>query len=282
MKKPGVITALAPWMGSKRQLAGRIVEALGPHDAYYEPFCGSMAVLFAKPPVRHEVVNDLNRDLVNVAAVLQSRPLAAELLARLHFTLAAEELYREARAAVMTPYAGRLGSVERAYHALVTWWLGRNGMAGTKKNRTGFAARYSKRGGGGAVRFRAMVACVPTWAARLARVEVLNRDALEVAERVHDEAGTAVYCDPPYVVKAQEYEHDFEAGDHERLAGALSRFQKARVVLSYYPHPLLEGLYPRDRWDWQEIVVTKNIRNTDTRTGGGAKATELLITNRRA
>lgn len=39
------IGAVAPWFGGKRTLAPRIVEALGPHKAYVEPFCGSCAVL---------------------------------------------------------------------------------------------------------------------------------------------------------------------------------------------------------------------------------------------
>lgn len=279
-RTPGVLTALAPWMGSKRQLAGRIVEALGPHDAYYEPFCGSMAVLFAKPAVRHEVVNDLNRDLVNVSSVLQSRPLAAELLARLHFTIAAEELYREARAAVQEPYRGRLGNVERAYHALVTWWLGRNGCAGTRQSRTSFAARFSKSGGSGARRWRSLVASVPRFVERLAAVDVLNRDALELLAKVRDDRGTSIYCDPPYFVKAQEYEHDLSAGEHAQLAEVLARFRLARVVVSYYPHPEIDRLYPRSHWVHQPIAVTKNIRNTDTRGGGAVKATELLLINR--
>ncbi len=42
------ITAIAPWFGGKRTLAPRIIEALGKHTAYWEPFCGSMAVLLAK------------------------------------------------------------------------------------------------------------------------------------------------------------------------------------------------------------------------------------------
>lgn len=44
-----IITAIAPWFGSKRTLAPRIVAELGSHRAYWEPFCGSMAVLLAKP-----------------------------------------------------------------------------------------------------------------------------------------------------------------------------------------------------------------------------------------
>jgi DNA adenine methylase len=277
----GTLTALAPWFGSKRQLASRIVEALGPHESYYEPFCGSMAVLFAKPPARLEVVNDLNRDLVNVSVVLQSRLLAAELLARLHFTMCAEELYRAARDAVLEPYVGHLGNVERAYNALVTWWLGRNGCAGTRKSRTSFAARFSARGGSGAVRWRSLVASVPRFVERLARVDVLNRDGIGVVGKIHDCDGAAIYVDPPYVVKSQEYEHDLTPHDHGRLAEALSRFRKARVVVSYYPHPEIDRLYPRDRWDHVPLVVTKNIRNTDKREAGAIKATELLIINRR-
>lgn len=279
MRRKGVITALAPWMGSKRQLAPRIVEALGDHNAYFEPFCGSCAVLFAKPAVKHEVVNDLNRDLSNVSAVLQSRPLASDLLGRLHFTIASEELYRESRSAVLEPYAGRLGNVERAYHALVTWWLGRNGMAGTRKSRTSFSARFTKRGGSGGVRFRSMIQSVPMWVRRLEKVDVLNRDAFEVIEKIADEAKTAIYCDPPYIEKSAEYEHDFEGADHERLAELLSRFRKTRVVVSYYPDPRLDTLYPSERWQRQEIIVTKNIRNTNTRGSFGRKATEVLLIN---
>ncbi|KKK94504.1 hypothetical protein LCGC14_2682220 [marine sediment metagenome] len=44
------IKAIAPWFGGKRNLAPKIVDALGDHRVYWEPFCGSMAVLMAKPP----------------------------------------------------------------------------------------------------------------------------------------------------------------------------------------------------------------------------------------
>ncbi len=65
------IKALAPWFGSKRTLAPRIVEAIGKHTVYWEPFAGSMAVLFSKPQVSAETVNDLHGDLVNLARCIQ-------------------------------------------------------------------------------------------------------------------------------------------------------------------------------------------------------------------
>src|SRR5262249_40820765 len=88
------ITALAPWFGSKRTLAPRIVETLGPHKAYWEPFCGSMAVLLAKEPATMETVNDLHGDLINLARVVQSEPSAVELYGRLARTFMGEKLFK--------------------------------------------------------------------------------------------------------------------------------------------------------------------------------------------
>jgi len=53
---------------------------------------------------------------------------------------------------------------------------------------------------------------------------------------------------------------------------------KGKVLLSYYPHPLLEELYPKDRWHIVEIPVYKRS------SGKGAgnvkpKATELVLLN---
>lgn len=281
IREKGKVTALAPWFGAKRALAPEIVRQLGPHTSYFEPFCGSMAVLFGKPPARHELVNDLNRDLVNVARVIQTPALAGQLLTRLHFTFMAEEAYRAARAVVVEPFAGEVGDVDRAYHALVFWWLGRNGLAGLKRRHTGssFAARYAPTGGCPAVRFRSFVASVPFFARRLASVIVCHRDAFGLIEKIPDRAGVAVYCDPPYLTKSAEYEHDFADADHARLAAALARFNSARVVVSYYPHPALADLYPPGRWNRAEKVVNKQIRNTDTRNGCAVKATEVLLVN---
>jgi DNA adenine methylase len=77
------ITAIAPWFGSKRTLAPEIIRQLGPHSAYWEPFCGSMAVLLAKEPSAMETVCDLHGDLTNLAWVLQDEPSAIQLYDRL-------------------------------------------------------------------------------------------------------------------------------------------------------------------------------------------------------
>lgn len=69
------VTAILPWYGSKRTLASRIVSALGPHRAYWEPFCGSAAVLIAKPVATMETVNDLHGDLIHMIRIMQHSQL---------------------------------------------------------------------------------------------------------------------------------------------------------------------------------------------------------------
>ena len=278
----GQITSLAPWFGGKRTIGPEIVRQLGPHSAYCEPFCGSMAVLFAKAVVKHEIVNDLHGDIVNVAWVLQRRRLKARLLVALHDTLCSEAQFRVSRTKLQEPFAADPDAPDwrRAYHALVTWWVGRSGIAGTRLSRTSFAARFTSRGGSGGVRFRNMVECLPAFAARLARVDVLNRDGFEVLGKLDDRLKTAVYIDPPYLVKNGEYIHDFVEDDHRRLAEALGRFRHARVVVSYYPDPRLEELYPSDRWHRVELDVNKQIMNSSTaRRDGATRTTELLLIN---
>lgn len=64
--------------------------------------------------------------------------------------------------------------------------------------------------------------------------------------------------------------------DHQRLAAALSRFSRSRVVVSYYRHPRLEGMYPKGRWTHVNCETAKNLSHQG---GGSARAHEVLIIN---
>jgi len=62
------------YYGGKVGLASRIVDLMPPHRVYIEPFAGSLAVLFAKQPCVHEIVNDLDGAIVNFWRVLRDQP----------------------------------------------------------------------------------------------------------------------------------------------------------------------------------------------------------------
>lgn len=64
------------YLGGKSRLASTIVPLIPPdHDCYCEPFCGSAKILFAKPPSRCEVINDLDGELVTFWRVVQNHLL---------------------------------------------------------------------------------------------------------------------------------------------------------------------------------------------------------------
>jgi DNA adenine methylase len=294
------IGALAPWFGSKRTLARRIISQLGEHRIYWEVFCGSMAVLLNKPPVVMETVNDLHGDLINLARVVRDDDLAPKLFEKMSRTLMHEGIMDECaecyRARGNAP-ATEEPDLERACDYLLTSWLGRNGVAGTASYNQGFCVRYTGNGGHAATRFNSVIESVPAWWHRLRNVTILNRNARELLAKIDDAKGTTIYLDPPYVEKGAEYIHDFAGAkrkgsslfcsmakqpmSHEELAGLARRFTKARVVVSYYDHPKVRELY--DGWTFIECPTTKSLVNQGARMknrGGEAeKAPEVLIVN---
>lgn len=280
------ITALAPWYGSKRTLAPVIVKELGRHKSYWEPFCGSLAVLLEKPEASMEVVNDLHQDLINLARVLASDN-AMELYALASRSLMHTELFSESKDRIFSQQpqiatsAADVQSVHvtRALDFLIMSWQGRNGQAGTKASNQTVARRFTHNGGSGGLRWRSAVDSIPAWHERLRAVQILNMDAFEMLERIGDQAGSAIYVDPPYLEKSAKYIHDFAAADHERLARLLRRFKSARVVVSYYDDPRLVSLYPG--WKRIDVAITKGLVNQGKRDREGeiVKAPEVLIIN---
>lgn len=269
------VRAIMPWFGSKRTLAPDIVAELGPHRAYWEPFCGGLSVLLAKPVSSHETVNDLNGDLVNLARVLADDDLAPALYGRLSRVLFDERRRDDSIEALGRP---GLSAVDRAFHWFAAGWIGRNGFAGTVGDSAkSFAVRWSPSSSGGGERFRSATESIPAWHHRLRRVTILNRDGFEVMEKIDDVDGVAIYCDPPYVEKSAEYRHDFDPADHARLAGILRRFKRARVVVSYYDHPLVRSLY--DGWTFVDRTANKGLHSAGRRGQTGAAAPELLVVN---
>lgn len=287
------ILALAPYFGGKRNLAATIVQEIGEHRVYWELGCGSMAVLLAKPTASMETVVDLHGDLINLAKVVQHPLEGAKLYRMLRRTLLFEAGFRESAEAAFGEVTAA-PDVDRAYHYFVSSWLGRNGVAGTNigtKRGAGhsFAVRYTANGGQPGKRWTSVVDSIPAWRKRLREVMILRRDLFEVLGKIDDATGTAIYIDPPYLPETRtglqagggqsRYVHDFTEADHLRLAKAVQRFGRARVVISYYDAPRLATLYPG--WKIRRLEVSKAITNMGKRgqTEAVTKATEVLLSN---
>lgn len=267
------VKAIAPWAGAKRNLAPYIVKVIGPHNAYWEPFCGGLSVLLVKPPSRIEVVNDLNGDLINLARIIVDPILGMKLYRKLRRTLFCQELHRE----LQEQLKNESDPLGRAYCYFVKVWQSWGGVAGTTRDGYKMSIRYTNNGGHQAKRFASAVDSIPAWRRRLRQVTIQNEDAFKLLSLIQDAEGTVIYCDPPYIEKNLEYTHDFVLEDHWRLAESLNRFAKTKVILSYYDHPLLEELYPE--WSMEKIEVTKALVNSQRRGRKRSQATEVLLCN---
>lgn len=275
------LTTLLPWFGAKGRLAPTIVSELGHHTSYFEPFCGSCAVLLRKPPCSAELINDLHSDLVNMAVILAS-PDWTEFASRLERTLFCEGLHRYAVGQLEQSAEFEVPDLDRAIWFFLAEWQTLYGFGGTDrggKTTRSFSIRYKSTGGQSPHRYQAAVNSLASWHQRLANVTITNRDGFELLERIPDEPGTVVYLDPPYLSETRSrarYQHDFSDTDHTKLASLLARFQQARVVVSYYQHNRLQALYPG--WTVRECDVR---RNTSAGTRGGELdvAREALLIN---
>lgn len=305
------VSAIAPWFGGKRTLAPRIVAQLGKHTQYFEPFCGSMAVLLAKEPSQKETVNDLHGDLINLGFVLQDAQCAESLYGRLQRALFSEGLLDEAASRLSeAPYFDvrdydhehRSANVDRAFWYFLACWMGRNGTAGTERQDYQLAVRWTKGGGSPTVRFRNATESIPAWHNRLRNVVILRRDAFEIIDRFEDCNGTAIYVDSPYAAETRgdmgksgagarylhEFVHAAEAAglfehgsatkdDHTRLAEALRAYKHARIVVSYYDCPRIRELY--DGWTFVDCAMNKQLHAQNGRGARKKLAPEVLIIN---
>mgnify|MGYP007100093235 FL=1 len=306
------VGAISPWFGGKRTLAPRVVTQLGKHTQYFEPFCGSMAVLLAKAPSQKETVSDLHGDLTNLAFVLQDTIAAETLYDLLQRTLFAEGLRDEAARKLEQPFDGLTEgpkngcipawAVARAYWYFLACWMGRNGTAGTERQDYQIAVRWAKGGGSPTVRFRNATESIPAWHQRLRNVVILRRDAFQILDRFEDCAGTAIYVDSPYTIETRgdtgksgagaRYLHEFahtaaapdlfEQGpakkdDHQKLAEVLRGYKAARIVVSHYDCPRIRELY--QGWTFVDCAMNKQLHAQNGRGARKKLAPEVLIIN---
>ncbi len=268
-------TRLTPplkWHGGKSYLADWIIDLMPRHLHYVEPFGGGMAVLLAKNPFdqRHqwsersfekgisEVVNDLNRELMNFWKVLQDEESFGRFQRIVEATPFAQPQWDDA--GMRMPVRHEL-DIEAAVAFFVRCRQSRAGgfkvFATLSRNRT--RRRMNEQAS-------AWLNCIEGLADvhdRLKRVVVLCDNALKVIKQ-QDGESTLFYLDPPYVHSTRSatdaYQHEMDESAHNELLSTIQQCQ-ARVMLSGYPNKL----YDRTLHDWN-----RHDREIDNKVGGGA------------
>ncbi len=264
------------YFGSKGRLGPWIASLLPTHRTYVEPFCGSAAVLFAKPPSPTEILNDSDGDLVCLFRTLRDR---GPELAR---TLRLAPYARAELHAANLDTAG-LDELERARRVFVRLNMS---ISRTLSRQRGFAAAYNTNGADHARKFASLVDHLPAATERLRRVIIEDRAAVEVIAK-YGAANAVIYCDPPYLHatrsalakrRGADYHVEYATeAEHRELARALHA-TPAAVLLSGYPSALYAELYDQAGWWRVERAVDKP---SSLISGGRAThATEAVWSNR--
>lgn len=257
---------LVTYFGSKARLASRIVELMPSHRVYLEPYAGSAAVLLAKPPAAHEVLNDTNLSIVTFFRMLRDAPAELERVCRL--TPYARDEYLAADL-----WATDLTDLERARRF---WVRSSQSVSGIVERRTTWSGSASS----GASRARTTDRKLDQFAAvadRLRGCIIDHRDAIDAIRAHANRPDALVYADPPYprAVRAGRggYDMDADDADHHRALAVALHETPAMVVLSGYDSPLYAELYG----DWHQVHV-QTLERAGRQTIKGDR-TEVLWTN---
>lgn len=257
------------WHGGKFYLAPKIIELMksAPHTHYVEPYFGGGSVLLAKSPENvSEVVNDLNKSLINFWATLADDELFGRFKRFAEATPFAEQTWRSASESLEADSFDLLPH-QRAWAFFVAC---RQSLAGRMKSFTGVTKTRTRRGMNNEVSaWLTAVEGLPAVHERLKRILILNRPALDVI-RQNDGPETLYYLDPPYLhetrVTTSDYAHEMTAEQHAELLNALADI-KGKFMLSGYQSELYARFAGEFNWTRHEFKIANHA------AGGKAKKT---------
>lgn len=247
------MNTLLNYPGAKWGMAKEIVSLMPKHRSYLEPFFGSGAVLFNKPPSAIETVNDVDGDIVNFFTVLREQP--EKLAAFIAMTPYSRDVFNDA-------HENRGSSdFDRAYRFAIRSKMGFGFKTYTK---TGFKMDVTGRQGAYAVgNWLKMPDSIIEAAERLRMVQIENQPALDIIRKFNYD-NVLIYADPPYLLETRggkQYRYEMNEQDHVQLLDALKQ-HKGSVILSGYP----SDMYDRELTGWSRITKKSYNQNADQRT----------------
>ena len=242
-------------MGGKSKLRNKIINMLPSHTTYIELFFGAGWVYFGKDKSKVEVINDIDKELINLFKIIKYH--TPEIKRLLEYEFSGRDIFEEYKNSTLE----HLTDIHRAIRFL---YLINNSFAGKGKN---FGYGTTK---------------IPNQ--KIFLTEYLN----EIKERLnntyvenlyfekiidkYDREESLFFCDPPYFETAG-YDYEFTEDDHILLRDKLSNI-KGKFILTINDHEKVREWY-KD-FNIEEVDVNYSISKEKS---GRGKYKELIITN---
>jgi DNA adenine methylase len=266
-KRPGrsrnwrPLTTPVRWHGSKSRRNIHILPHFPEHRVYVEPYGGSLALLFKKPPAEVEVAGDLDVNLMGFWQVVQGADALREFLNLARPFREApwnppppEEWFREQFDEAWRGLDGGRGDpVQRSWWFFVAMQLS---MSGRPRDFSG-GSRTGRTRGGTDERLNRILNTLdrlPLASERLRGVRLFCRPALEtIAE--FDGPDALHLLDPPYVPESRSapnvYAVEMSEADHRGLLCVLPGL-RGKAILCGYDNPLYNAALA----GWRRVCYT--------------------------
>ena len=244
------------YIGGKNAIANQIIALFPKHEAYVEAFAGGAQVFFRKDPSKVEVLNDLDREIVNFYRVCQQH--YEELVRYMRFTLVSRawfELFEKTAPATLT-------DIQRAARHL---YLSKTCYAGLVRNRA-FSVHVSEPPGFNPERIPSLIQETHH---RLARVGIECLPYGEILRR-YDRPTTLFYLDPPYYGR-KLYKFNLDPDDFLAMAELVGTLQ-GKFVLSLNDVPEVRAIFKQFKIRGIDLAYT-------AQKHAGRRYREVLITN---
>ncbi|ENZ32832.1 DNA adenine methylase [Clostridium butyricum 60E.3] len=242
-------------VGGKSKLRKTILGMIPKHTCYIELFFGAGWVYFGKETSKIEVVNDIDKELINLFRTIKYH--APEIDRLLEYEFSGRDIFEEYKNCTLE-YMTEIHRAIRFLY-LITQSFGGKG------NNYGYGTTTRP---GQQIFYNDMLLKLRD---RLKNTYVENLSFEKIIDK-YDREHSFFFCDPPYI-ETCDYGNKFKEEEHRELSDKLKNL-KGKFLLTINDHPLSRELY-KD-FNIKEVQVNYSVSKEAKARG---KYNELIITN---
>ncbi|HBJ2622088.1 DNA adenine methylase [Clostridium botulinum] len=242
-------------MGGKSKLRKTIIEMIPEHTCYIELFFGAGWVYFGKEKSKVEVINDIDKELINLFKMIKHH--APEIERQLDYEFSGRDIFEEYKHCTLE-YLTEIHRAVRFLYLITQSFAGKGNHYGYGTNSKPSPQIFYKN-------------VLQDLKERLRNTYVENLSFEKIIDK-YDREYSFFFCDPPYWETAG-YGNSFGEDEHLLLRDKLKNI-KGKFLLTINDHEKVREWYK----DFNIIETKVNYSVSKNKKGRG-KYGELIITN---